>query len=70
MSEDTAEFIHIQNSFGTVTNRRVLYFRSKGWFRGGAKEVIPLQRITSVRLEISRHFLLGNHLYGRLPEIK
>jgi len=59
MSEDTAEVIHIKNAFGTVTDRRVIYFRSKGWLSSGSKEVIPLQRVTSVRLEISRHYLLG-----------
>ena len=58
MSEYAAEVIHVANAFGTVTDRRIVYFRSKGWFSGGSKEVIPLQRIASVRLEISRPFLL------------
>jgi hypothetical protein len=59
MSEAAAEVIHIENVFGTVTDRRIIYFRSKGWFSGGSKEVISLERVTSVRLEISRPFLLG-----------
>ena len=59
MSEVAAEVIHIENAFGTVTDRRIIYFRSKGWFSDGSKEVISLQRVTSVRLEISRPFLLG-----------
>ena len=56
MSEDTAKVIYIENAFGTVTDRRVIYFRSKGWFSNGSKEVIPSQRVTSVRVEISRHY--------------
>jgi hypothetical protein len=59
MSEGIAEFTHIENAFGTVTDRRVIYFRSKGWFSGGSKEVVSLHRIASVRLEISRQFFLG-----------
>ena len=59
MSGEAAEVIHIENAFGTVTDRRIIYFRSKGWFSGGSKEVISLQRVTSVRLEISRPLLLG-----------
>jgi hypothetical protein len=59
MSEATAEVIHIENAFGTVSDRRIIYFRSKGWFRDGSKEVISLQRVTSVRLEISRPVLLA-----------
>ena len=62
MSEAAAEVIHIENAFGTVTDRRMIYFRSKGWFSGGSREVVPLQRVTSVRLEISRPFLLAGPL--------
>ena len=58
MPEYAAEVIHVANAFGTVTDRRIVYFRSKGWFSGGSKEVISLQRVTSVRLETSRPFLL------------
>jgi Na+/H+ antiporter NhaC len=59
MSEAAAEVIHIENAFGTVTDRRIIYFRSKGWFSDGSKEVISLQRVTSVRFEISRPVLLA-----------
>src|SRR4051794_14219654 len=45
--------------FGTVTNRRVIYFRSKSWFGGGSREDIPLQHVTSVRLDTSRSILVG-----------
>ena len=59
MSEAVAEVIQIENAFGTVTDRRLIYFRSKAWFSGGSKEVIPLRRVASVRLEVSRPVLLG-----------
>ena len=26
----------VENEFGTVTSKRVIYFRSKGWFSGGS----------------------------------
>lgn len=61
----------VQNEFGTVTNRRVISFREKGWFSGGSREDIPLQHVTSVRLDIARSvaagivlFLLGLGLLG------
>ncbi|HZP94537.1 MAG TPA: hypothetical protein VFB20_16880 [Burkholderiales bacterium] len=50
----------VQNGFGTVTDRRVIYFQSKGWIRGGSGEEIPLQFVTSVRLDISRHLLVAS----------
>lgn len=49
----------VENEFGTVTSKRVIYFRSKGWFSGGSREDIPLQHVTSVRLDISRSILGG-----------
>ena len=49
----------IENEFGTVTTKRVVYFRKKGWFSGGSREDIPLQHVTSVRLETSRSLLGG-----------
>lgn len=45
--------------FGTVTNKRVIYQRAKGWFSGGSREDIPLKHVTSVRLDITRHILGG-----------
>jgi len=45
--------------FGTVTNKRVIYQRAKGWFSGGSREDIPLKHVTSVRLDTTRHILGG-----------
>lgn len=49
----------VENEFGTVTSKRVIYHRSKGWFSGGSREDIPLQHVTSVRLDTSRSVLGG-----------
>jgi hypothetical protein len=47
----------VENPFGTVTSKRVIYYRAKGWFSGGSREDIPLKHVTSVRLDISRSIL-------------
>ena len=49
----------VQNPFGTVTSKRVIFFRAKGWLSGGSREDIPLQHVTSVRLDISRSIVAG-----------
>ena len=49
----------VENEFGTVTNKRVIYYREKGWFSGGSREDIPLQHVTSVRLDTARSVLGG-----------
>lgn len=49
----------VENEFGTVTSKRVIYYRSKGWFSGGSREDIPLQHVTSVRLDTSRSLVGG-----------
>ncbi len=49
----------IENEFGTVTTKRVIYYRNKGWISGGSREDIPLQHVTSVSLEINRRIVLG-----------
>jgi len=36
------EKTHFSNSFGEVTDKRVVYYRKKGWFCGGSREDIPL----------------------------
>ncbi len=54
-----AEQTFVENPFGTVTSKRVVYFRAKGWFSGGSREDIPLQHVTSVRLDISRSIVGG-----------
>jgi hypothetical protein len=57
MDTVAAEQTLVTNEFGTVTTKRVIYQRSKGWFRGGSREDIPLKHVTSVRLDIRRHVL-------------
>ncbi len=54
-----AEETFVANPFGTVTSRRVIYYRAKGWFSGGSREDIPLQHVTSVRLDTERSILVG-----------
>jgi hypothetical protein len=49
----------VDTSFGTVTEKRVIYFTKKGWLGGGAREDIPLRHVTSIRLETSRHIIGG-----------
>ncbi len=48
------EQIYLENDFGTVTNKRVIFYEKKGWFGGGSRQDIPLKHVTSVRLEFSR----------------
>jgi hypothetical protein len=40
--------------FGTVTNKRVIYNRSRGWLSGGSREDIALAHVTSVRIDTTR----------------
>lgn len=54
-----AEQSFVENAFGTVTSKRVIYYRSKGWFSGGSREDIPLQHVTSVRMETYRSVIGG-----------
>jgi hypothetical protein len=54
-----AERTFAENEFGTVTSKRVIYYREKGWFSGGSREDIPLQHVTSVRLDTKRSLLGG-----------
>ena len=49
--------------FGTVTNKRVFFWRSKGWFGGRCWEEMALGQITSVRVAIHRH-IFGGILLG------
>jgi len=49
----------VENEFGTITNKRVIYYRAKGWFSDGSREDIPLHHVTSVRLGIARSDFLG-----------
>ncbi|QSQ51477.1 hypothetical protein [Xanthomonas translucens] len=58
-SIQNSELTFVENEFGTVTNKRVMYYRNKGWLSGGSREDIPLQHVTSVRLDISRSIIAG-----------
>lgn len=49
----------VTSIFGTVTSKRVIYNRSRGWFSGGSREDIALAHVTSVRIDTTRHLLLG-----------
>ena len=55
----SAETEFVSNIFGTVTNKRVIYFRSKSWFSGGSREDVPLKHVTSVRVDTSRSIIGG-----------
>jgi hypothetical protein len=55
----TQEQTLVTTIFGTVTNKRVIYNRARGWFSGGSREDIPLAHVTSVRIDIKRHLLWG-----------
>ena len=35
----------VENEFGTVTSKRVVYFRKKGWFSGGSL-TLPLESVS------------------------
>jgi hypothetical protein len=59
MSDVQGEQTFVSTVFGTVTSKRVIYNRSKGWMSGGSREDIPLKHVTSVSLEISRSILAG-----------
>jgi hypothetical protein len=58
-SAQSGEQTFVQNPFGTVTGKRVIYYRSKGWISGGSREDIPLQHVTSVVLHIQRSIVAG-----------
>jgi hypothetical protein len=45
--------------FGTVTDRRVTYFRNKSWFTGGSQQDLPLRHVTSVRVDVTRSIFGG-----------
>ena len=53
------EEVFVENVFGTVTSKRVVYFRAKTWFKGGSREDIPLQHVTSVRVDTQRSIFGG-----------
>lgn len=59
MTEVQAEKTHFSNPFGEITDKRVVYYRKKGWFSGGSREDVPLKHVTSVRFETSRSIIAG-----------
>ena len=59
MIVDAQEQEIIDNSFGTVTSKRVIYSVKKGLFSGKSREDIPLKQIVSVRYEVTRKTPLG-----------
>jgi hypothetical protein len=46
-------------TFGTVTRKRVFFWRSGSWFGGSCWEEMALVQITSVRAEVHRHIFGG-----------
>jgi len=59
MSEAQGEKTYVENPFGIVTDKRVVYYRKKGWFSGGSREDVPLKHVTSVRVETYRSIVGG-----------
>jgi hypothetical protein len=59
MPEEQKEQIFANNVFGTVSDKRVVYFRKKSWFSGGSREDVPLRHVTSVRVEKTRSIIWG-----------
>jgi hypothetical protein len=53
------QVIEKPTGFGTVTNKRVIYFYKKGWFGSRTQADLPLRHVTSVRLEIYRNVIGG-----------
>ena len=56
---EKAEQEILANKFGVVTNKRVTYYAKKGWFSGGSREDVPLNKIVSVRHENTRNIFWG-----------
>ena len=59
MDGEQKEQTFVENVFGTVTDKRVVYFREKGWFSGGSREDVPLRHVTSVRIDKTRSIVWG-----------
>lgn len=54
-----AEQTFVENSFGTVTSKRIIYREGRGWLGGGTRQDIPLQHITSVSFSAARSTAAG-----------
>jgi hypothetical protein len=59
MPEEQKEQVFFSNIFGSVSEKRVVYFRKKGWLSGGSREDVPLRHVTSVRVENTRSIIGG-----------
>lgn len=59
MGETKPEITCLTNRFGTVTDRRIVYFRKKGWFSKGTREDIPLRHVTSILAGTHRPIVAG-----------
>jgi serine/threonine protein kinase len=53
------EFILLDNQFGLLTNRKVLYIKGKDLFEGGQREEVYLRKIISADLETHREIPTG-----------
>lgn len=58
-AETQGEQTYVNNLFGQVTDKRVVYFRKKTRFSGGSREDVPLKHITSVRVDTSKNVVGG-----------
>jgi len=56
---NVSEKVIASTAFGTVTDKRVTYFRNKSWFSGGSQQDLPLRHVTSVRVDTSRSIFGG-----------
>lgn len=59
MSETEAETTYVDNIFGVVTDKRVVYHPHRGWLTEGRKEDVPLSDIASVEFEMARNLKHG-----------
>ena len=59
MSDTTNNGLHFSNSFGSVYENRLDFQAKKTWWAGGSHEEIPLKHVTSIRLETTRHPIVG-----------
>ncbi|MDE2180179.1 MAG: hypothetical protein KGJ40_04920 [candidate division NC10 bacterium] len=59
MSETEAETTYVDNIFGVVTDKRVVYHPNRGWLTEGREEDAPLSHIASVEFVISRSLSNG-----------
>lgn len=59
MPEAQAETTYVNNLFGLVTDKRVVYHRDRGWLWEGSEEDVPLRHVASVWVETSRNIIGG-----------